>query len=136
MVEITEKPLQPQLIMERVKRSRDGAVVTFVGVVRDHSEGRRVIFLDYEAYRERAEAKLREIVAEIRERWELEDVAIHHRLGRLKVGEASLVVVVASPHRGPAFQACAYAVDRIKEIVPIWKKEIWEGGEHWVGHEE
>ena len=135
-VEVTDKPLDPLLLIERTKRSRDGAVVTFVGIVRDNAEGHRVIFLDYEAYKEMAEAKLQEIVDEIRLRWELEDVAIYHRLGRLKVGEASLVVVVCSPHRPPAFEACAYAVDRVKEIVPVWKKEIWEDGERWVGHED
>ncbi len=136
MVEVTEKALNPLLLMERTKRRPDGAVVTFVGVVRDNAEGHRVLFLDYEAYKEMAEAKLQEIVDEIKLRWELEDVSIHHRLGRLKVGEASLVVVVCSPHRKPAFEACAYAVDRIKEAVPIWKKEIWEDGERWVGHED
>ncbi|MBI2865977.1 MAG: molybdenum cofactor biosynthesis protein MoaE [Chloroflexi bacterium] len=136
MVEVSHKPLDPQLLMERTARSRDGAVVTFVGLVRDHSEGRRVRYLEYEAYKEMAEAKLRQIVDEVRERWDLEDVSIVHRLGRLQVGEASLVIVVASPHRRPAFEACAYAVDRIKEVVPIWKKEVWEDGERWVGHED
>ncbi|MBI2916897.1 MAG: molybdenum cofactor biosynthesis protein MoaE [Chloroflexi bacterium] len=137
MVEVSTKPLNPLLLIERTKRSRDGAVVTFVGVVRDNSDGHRVLFLDYEAYKEMAEAKLQEIVDEIKQRWELEDVSIYHRLGRLKIGEASLVVVVCSPHRKPAFEACAYAVDRIKDMVPIWKKEIFaEGGERWVGHED
>ncbi|HID87231.1 MAG TPA: molybdenum cofactor biosynthesis protein MoaE [Anaerolineae bacterium] len=109
-----------------------GAIATFLGTVRDHSRGRRVLYLEYDAYPEMAERTLRQIGEEIRERWGLDRVAIVHRIGRLEIGEASVAIAVAAPHRAEAFEACRYAVDRLKEIVPIWKKEVWEGGEYWV----
>ena len=132
MYRITREPLQPQALAGKIRNETHGAVVTFEGIVRGLSEGRKVLYLEYDAYPEMAEGKLREIGDEIRSRWGVEEVAIHHRVGRVEVGETSLVVVVASPHRKEAFAACQYAVDRIKEIVPIWKKEVWEGGEEWV----
>ena len=110
-----------------------GATVTFVGTTRDNTAGRRVLFLEYEAYRPMADEQLARVADEMRDRWDLTGVAIHHRLGKLAIGEASLVVAVSSAHRKEAFEACHYSIDRIKQIVPIWKKEFFEGGEVWVG---
>lgn len=132
MFKVTEAPLDPQPIVQGVLKESHGAVVTFLGVVRGWSGGRRVLYMEYEAYKEMAEKKLVEIGQEIRQRWQVEDVALYHRVGRLEVGVTSLVVVVAAPHRGEAFAACHYAVDRLKEIVPIWKKEVFEDGGVWV----
>ena len=109
-------------------RTRNGAVVTFLGTTRSSTDDRKVLHLEYEAYEPMARKKLAEIADKMRERWEV-DVAIAHRLGRLEIGETSLVVAVASPHRSEAFAACQYSVDRIKQTVPIWKKEFFEGGE-------
>ena len=136
MIEITHDELEPDKITARVRRDTNGAVLTFLGTTRSFTRGRRVLHLEYEAYRPMADNKLAEIADEIRERWDVEDVAISHRLGRLEIGDISLVVAVASPHRERAFEACQYSVDRIKQIVPIWKKEYFEGGEVWVGSQE
>ncbi|MBM3957067.1 MAG: molybdenum cofactor biosynthesis protein MoaE [Gemmatimonadetes bacterium] len=134
-VVITEGVLDPAPVVERVRSDRDGCVVTFVGVTRDHSEGRRVRYLEYEAYRPMAERKIAGIIEEMKARWEIGSVAVAHRLGRVEVGEASLVVAVSAPHRGPAFEAVAYFVDELKRVVPIWKKEYFEGGQLWIGDE-
>jgi molybdopterin synthase catalytic subunit len=136
VIEITDEPLDSEAITAKVRRDSNGAVVTFLGTTRDFTAGRTVLHLEYEAYQPMADSKLAEIVDEIRERWSIEDVAIAHRLGRLEIGETSLIVAVASPHREAAFAACQYSVDRIKEMVPIWKKEFFEGGEVWVGSQE
>lgn len=134
MIEITEKPIIPELIINRIhKKESHGAIVTFIGIVRGYSEGKKVFSLEYEAYQPMAEKKLEEIVREIKARWQLEDIAISHRTGRLQVGETALVIVIAAPHRQGAFEACEYAVSRLKDIVPIWKKEVFENGEKWVG---
>jgi molybdopterin synthase catalytic subunit len=116
-----------------VKHDAAGAVVTFLGTTRDHTGDRRVLFLEYEAYRPMADQQLAAVAEEMGQRWDLTGVAISHRLGRVEVGETSLVVAVSSAHRKDAFEACHYSVDRIKQIVPIWKKEFFEGGEVWVG---
>ena len=136
MIEITEKPLAPEAITQQVRRDTNGAVVTFLGTTRLYTEGRKVLSLEYEAYRPMADNKLDEIVKEITNLWDIQDVAVAHRLGHLEIGEISLVVAVASPHRQMAFEACQYAVDRIKQTVPIWKKEVFEDGEVWIGSEE
>ena len=137
MIEITHEPLDPEAITAKVGKNSNGAVVTFLGTTRSFTGNRKVLHLEYEAYQPMADKMLAEIVDEIRQRWSLEDVAVAHRLGRLEIGEISLVVAVASPHRKEAFAACQYSVDRIKQIVPIWKKEFFEDGEVWVGsHEE
>ena len=110
-----------------------GAVATFVGLVRDHNAGREVLWLDYEALRAaRAARSFERIAAEARERWPAVRLAIHHRVGRLAIGEASVVIAAASPHRAEAFAACRYAIERVKQIAPIWKHEHFEGGEVWV----
>jgi molybdopterin synthase catalytic subunit len=136
MIEITDEPLDAQAITAGVRSETNGAVVTFLGTTRRLTRGREVLHLEYEAYRPMADSKLAEIAVEMRERWSVEDIAIAHRLGRLEVSEISLVVAVASPHRGEAFAACQYCVDRIKQTVPIWKKEFFEDGEVWVGSPE
>ena len=135
MIEITHDPLDAEAITDTVRKGTNGAVVTFLGSTRSFTGDRNVLHLEYEAYRPMADAKLAEVAYEMRQRWAV-DVAIAHRLGRLEIGDISLVVAVASPHRKDAFEACHYSVDRIKQIVPIWKKEFFEGGEVWVGSQE
>ena len=132
MIEITQEPLDSEAITAQVKSDTNGAVVTFLGTTRGNTGGRKVLHLEYEAYRPMADKKLAAIAEEMRRRFSVEDVAMAHRVGRLEVGETSLVVAVASPHRREAFAACQYSVDRIKQTVPIWKKEFFEGGEVWV----
>lgn len=133
MIEITENPIVPEAIINSInKKETYGAVVTFIGIVRGYSENKKVISLEYEAYQPLAEKKLQEIALEIENRWQLKDLAICHRTGRLQVGEPALVIAIAAPHRKEAFEACEYAVDRLKEIVPVWKKEVWEDGEKWI----
>jgi molybdopterin synthase catalytic subunit len=132
---VTREPLDPQRLVNLVRRDESGALALFYGVVRNHSQGRRVLYLEYDAYPSMAVKKIKQVAEEVRSRWEITDMAIHHRIGRLEVGETSLLVAVSAAHRREAFEACHYAVDRIKEIVPVWKKEVWEGGESWVeGH--
>jgi molybdopterin converting factor subunit 1 len=130
---LTQDPLDPTAIEAQVRSSRHGAVVTFVGVVRDHSQGRAVSYLEYEVYPDMALAKLESILSEVDERWPEVRSAVTHRYGRLDIGDAAVVVVVAAPHRKDAFAACAYVIDRIKEVVPIWKREVGPDGESWVG---
>ena len=136
MIEITHDKLDPESITGRVKRDAAGAVVTFLGTTRDQTGDRRVLFLEYEAYRPMADQQLARVAEEMGGCWDLTGVAIAHRLGRLGVGETSLVVAVSSAHRKDAFEACRYSVDRIKQIVPIWKKEFFEGGEVRVGSQQ
>jgi molybdopterin synthase catalytic subunit len=133
MFKVTREPLSVQEIHDFVKRRTDGAVVTFDGIVRNNFNGRAVHYLEYEAYAEMAERQMAEIGAEVRRKFLIGEVAIVHRLGRLEIGESSIVVAVAAPHRQAAFEACAYAMDRVKEQVPVWKKEFFVDGEdHWV----
>ena len=133
MIVVTHEELDVGRAVAEVGHPGAGATVTFVGTTRDNTAGRRVLLLEYEAYRPMADQQLARVAEEMRERWELTGVAIYHRLGRLEIGEASLVVAVSSAHRREAFEACHYSIDRIKEMVPIWKKEFFEGGEVWVG---
>ncbi|MXZ75778.1 MAG: molybdenum cofactor biosynthesis protein MoaE [Gemmatimonadetes bacterium] len=130
---ITSEHIEPDALFEWSLKPHHGAVVTFAGTVRDHSDGRRTLRLEYEAYAEMAEAKMREVGEEIREKWGIEDVAMIHRVGTLEIGEISILISVATPHRKNAFEACSYAIDRVKQIVPVWKKEIRADGEReWV----
>lgn len=129
---VTEEEIRLQELIDEVRSEEAGAIVTFLGTVRRHSRGREVQHLKYEAYPEMAEAKLKEIGQEIKEKWGLERVAIVQRIGKVDLGEASVAIAVAAPHRKEAFEAARYAIDRLKEIVPIWKKEVWEGGEEWI----
>jgi molybdopterin synthase catalytic subunit len=133
MFKVTREPLNVQEIHNFVKRHTDGAVVTFDGIVRNNFDDRAVRYLEYEAYAEMAERQMAEIGAEARGKFSIGEVAIVHRLGRLEIGESSIVVAVAAPHRQAAFEACAYVMDRVKEQVPVWKKEFFADGEdHWV----
>ena len=131
---VTETPLDANAIgaLLNVARDRDGAVTTFVGLVRDHHSGRRVRWLEYEAYAPLAVKAFERIAAEAAERWPDTRLAIHHRTGRLEIGEASVAIAAASAHRADAFAACRYAIERIKQIAPIWKREHFEGGEMWI----
>lgn len=133
MFKVTTEPLSVQMLNDLVKRPTDGAVVTFDGIVRNHFEGRSVRYLEYEAYAPMAEKKLAAIGEEVRQKFAIGDIAMVHRIGRLEVGESSIVIAVAAPHRQAAFEACAYAMDRVKADVPVWKKEFFADGEaHWV----
>jgi molybdopterin synthase catalytic subunit len=131
VAEVTDAPLDVEALARRVARPDAGAITTFAGVVRNHARGRRVIYLEYDAYRPMAESEMRKIADEAAARWEC-CVAVQHRLGRLEIGEASVAVAVSSAHRAAAFDACRYVIDTLKETVPIWKKEVWEGGEVWI----
>ncbi|WP_129633584.1 molybdopterin converting factor subunit 1 [Candidatus Oscillochloris fontis] len=126
---ISRERIDPAALVAYVQTAEDGAVVTFAGVVRNHSGGRATAYLNYEAYTDMATAVLVQLASEAHQRWPIGRVAIHHRIGRLNIGETAVVVVVAAPHREAAFAAVAYLMDRIKEVAPIWKKEFWADGE-------
>ncbi|MEZ4521014.1 MAG: molybdopterin converting factor subunit 1 [Thermomicrobiales bacterium] len=132
---VHEGVLDQQAIAGRVENTGAGAVVVFTGVVRDNARGRSVQALEYEAYPAAAERQLARVATEMRERWEILAVAMEHRFGLLEIGEASVVIAVSSAHRDAAFEATSFAISRIKEIVPIWKKEFYEDGDTWVGSE-
>lgn len=136
MIEITHDVLDLQQITNKVLGDSNGAIVTFLGNTRDHTGDRKVLYLEYEAYQPMADKMLTRVAEEMFEKWDLGGVAISHRLGKLEIGETSLIVAASSPHRKDAFDACQYSIDRIKQIVPIWKKEFFEGGEVWVGSQE
>jgi MoaE-MoaD fusion protein len=130
---VTEEPLSLEAVAAEVADERAGAVATFTGTVRRQSRGREVTHLEYEAYAEMAEDVMARLAGDLDKRYDLCSVAIHHRVGRLEVGEASVVIAVSAPHRQDALAACKDAIDRLKETVPLWKKEVYEGGEEWVG---
>ena len=125
-------PIDSRALVEEWKRGEDGAVVVFEGIVRNHSGGRATRFLEYEAYEPMALEKMRDIAEDVKQRFAVDRIGIVHRLGHLEIGEASVVIVVTSAHRRPAFEACHYAIDQLKRIVPIWKKEYFEDGAVWV----
>jgi molybdopterin synthase catalytic subunit len=132
-VSVSLDPIDPGALVEIVSTPESGAVVVFLGTVRNHSPGREgVTHLEYEAYREHVEAKIAEIVGEAHERWPLDSVAAVHRVGSLDVGETSVGVAVSSAHRVDAFPAARYVIDELKGRAPIWKKEHWPGGAEWV----
>ena len=132
LFEVIAEPLNPQRCVDAVRRDEAGAVALFYGVVRNNNMGRNVLYLEYDAYPEMATKVMRQIAEEVMAASPITDVAIQHRTGRLEIGETSLLVAVSSPHRKEAFEACHALVDRFKEVVPIWKKEVWEGGEEWI----
>lgn len=131
--EIVEEPLNVQQYTDYVLHPGAGAVTTFTGHVREWTNGVRTLFLAYEAYVPMAEKKLAQIGSEIEEKWPGSRVAIAHRIGELQISDIAVVIAVSSPHRKSAYEANEYAIERIKEMVPIWKKEIWEDGEEWIG---
>ncbi len=133
MFKITSDEIELGDVVRAVEAGDAGAIVHFLGVVRNNTEGREVSYLEYEAYPPMAEKKMAEIAQEIHGKWGLDRVAMIHRVGRLEIGEVSVAVAVASPHRKEAFEACHYAMNRLKQIVPIWKREVWtDGEEEWV----
>ncbi len=133
MFRVTTEPLDVQQVHNLVKSPADGAVVTFDGIVRNNFGGREVRYLEYEAYAAMAEKKMAEIAAEVQNKFAVGNIAMVHRIGRLEIGESSILIAIAAPHRQPAFEACAHAMDRVKEEVPVWKKEFFADGEsHWV----
>ena len=133
MFAIVEHPIDAARVSAAVADPTSGATVTFIGTTRDHNDGRPVTRLEYEAYPEMALAEMRKIADTARQRWPIAKVAIVHRIGVVPIGEASVVIAVSAAHRAPAFAACHFAIDRLKEVVPIWKKEHFEGGEVWIG---
>jgi molybdopterin synthase catalytic subunit/molybdopterin converting factor small subunit len=130
---VTEEPLSLEAVVAEVADERAGGIATFTGTVRRQSRGREVTHLEYEAYAEMAEDVMEKLAAELQDRHDLCAVAIHHRVGRLEIGEASVVIAVSAPHRQAALEACREAIDTLKETVPLWKKEVYEGGEEWIG---
>ena len=130
---VTEGPLSLEAVAAEVADERAGAVATFTGTVRRQSRGREVTRLEYEAYAEMAEEMMAGLARELEARYDLCTVAMHHRVGTLAIGEASVVVAVSAPHRQDALAACKDAIDTLKETVPLWKKEVYEGGEEWIG---
>jgi len=133
MVRLTRSVIDYHALTEEVRLKDCGAVVTFLGTVRDLTGDRVTVALDYEGYPGMAEKKMAEIEADTRSRWPVGNIVLEHRLGRLEVGEISVAVAVSCPHRAQAFEACRHAIDRLKELVPIWKKENWsDGSTEWV----
>ena len=133
MIEIIESPINVEAVTDRVRSNLAGAVCLFLGTVREMTGDRRTSSLDYEAYPVMAQKKMEDLEAEARRRWPVIEVAIVHRVGHLELGEVSVAIAVSTPHRGHSFEACQWLIDSLKEVVPIWKKEIWaDGTEEWV----
>jgi len=130
--QITCEPIATHALARQLKAPEDGALVIFEGTVRNHAQGRRTLFLEYEAYEPMAIRKLEEIGREVKEKFAIHRIGIVHRIGRLEIGQTSVSIVVSAAHRSPAFAACHYALDRLKQIVPIWKKEYFEDGAVWA----
>ncbi len=133
---VTDEPLSADKLVKLVSNPHAGAVLTFVGTVREFTRGQRTVSLSYEAYIPMAVEKMKQIAAEMEERWPGVQVAMHHRIGELAIEEIAVVIAVATPHRNESFEAGRYAIERLKQIVPIWKKEIWEDGSEWKGHQQ
>ncbi|TKC16866.1 molybdenum cofactor biosynthesis protein MoaE [Robertmurraya kyonggiensis] len=131
--EISKEPIDIQAIIDKVVQRDAGAITTFIGTVRELTKGKKTLFLIYEAYESMAVKKLAQIGQEIEEKWPNSKVAITHRVGKLDITDVAVVIAVSTPHRADAYEANRYAIERIKEIVPIWKKEHWEDGEEWIG---
>jgi len=132
VIQLTREPLDRNALVTAVSHPSVGGIVVFEGVVRDNARGKQVRYLEYDVYEEMAIEQIRTIIAEAQQRWGVERIAVAHRFGRLEIGEASVIIVVASPHRGEAFDACRYIIDTLKRTVPIWKKEVATDGETWV----
>jgi len=133
--EISKEPINIQQVIDKVIQREAGAITTFIGTVRELTYGKKTLFLIYEAYEAMAVKKLEQIGTEIGERWKGSKVAITHRVGKLDITDVAVVIAVSTPHRADAYDANRYAIERIKEIVPIWKKEHWEDGEEWMGNQ-
>ncbi|MEK3798741.1 molybdenum cofactor biosynthesis protein MoaE [Peribacillus sp. FSL H8-0477] len=133
--ELSKEPIDIQSVIDKVVSRNAGAVTTFIGTVREMTKGKKTLFLIYDAYEAMAVKKLEQIGAEISERWPDATTAITHRTGKLEITDIAVVIAVSTPHRNDAYEANRYAIERIKEIVPIWKKEHWEDGEKWIGNQ-
>ena len=136
LFEIVRDPIEPEIYRKAVLHAGAGAVTVFTGHVREWTNGVRTLYLEYEAYESMAEKKLAEIGDEIQEKWPETKIAIAHRVGKLEISDIAVVIAVSSPHRRTSYEANEYAIERIKEIVPIWKKEIWENGQEWKGDQK
>jgi len=132
LLAIGPTPLAPESLVSAVAEGSDGAIVTFLGLARNQNQGRRVRYLEYEAYAPLALKTFDRIAGEARGRWPGVRVALHHRTGRVNIGEASVAIVTASPHRGDAYASCRYIIERVKQIAPVWKREYFEGGDVWI----
>ncbi len=132
VIQITRDALDRDALVAAVSHPSVGGVVIFEGVVRDNARGKQIRYLEYDVYPEMAIKQIRTIVAEAEKRWGVDRVAVAHRIGRIEIGEASVIIVVATPHRAEAFEACRYIIDTLKTTVPIWKKEVAMNGEEWV----
>lgn len=133
---LQEEPISLDDVYQKVIRPEAGAVSTFIGIAREFTNGKQTLFLQYEAYVPMAEKKLQEIGQEINERWPNSEVAIAHRIGRLEISDIAVAIAVSTPHRDASFKASRYAIERIKEMVPIWKKEHWMDGSKWLGNQQ
>jgi molybdopterin synthase catalytic subunit len=133
MFRVTQGSIDIKEMLAFVSDAGAGATVTFIGTTRNHNDGRRVIALDYEGYPEMAEKELGRIGEEAKKKWNIQRMAIIHRLGPVQITEPSVIIAVSAAHRGDAFEACRFAIEEIKKTVPIWKKELFEGGEIWIG---
>jgi molybdopterin synthase catalytic subunit len=133
--EIAKDPINTQSVIDKVIQREAGAITTFIGTVRELTHGKKTIYLVYEAYEPMAVKKLAQIGSEIEERWPGSKVAITHRVGKLDITDIAVVIAVSTPHRADSYEANRYAIERIKEIVPIWKKEHWEDGQEWIGNQ-
>ena len=131
--DIIDTPIDTQSLIDKVTKREAGAITTFIGTVREWTKGKKTLSLEYQAYKPMAIQKLREIGEEIQSKWPKTEVAITHRIGHLGISDIAVVIAVSSPHRKAAYEANEYAIERIKQIVPIWKKEHWEDGETWIG---
>ncbi len=134
-VAIVRQTIETSSVLQNIKRPEDGAVAVFEGIVRNHTRGRRTLFLDYEAYEEMALQQMEELAQRALLDFKIRELAIVHRLGRLQIGETSVLIVVCSPHRAAAFEACRWAIDSLKRTVPIWKKEYFDDGAVWADGE-
>jgi molybdopterin synthase catalytic subunit len=132
MIAITDQPIDVDAAIAAAQSERAGAVNVFIGTVRNHAARRTVVRLEYESYDKMALKKMEEVAAEACRRWPVEKVAVVHRKGVLQIGEVAVVIAVSTPHRRESFEACQYIIDTIKQVVPIWKKEVYENGETWV----
>jgi molybdopterin synthase catalytic subunit len=135
IIQLVREPIEPQALLAHARGASDGAIVLFDGFVRDHTKNRRTHYLEYEAYELMALAKMREIAAHLHANFAIDAVAMVHRLGRLEIGETSILIVVSAAHRAAAFDACRYSIDTLKRTVPIWKKEYFEDGSVWADGE-
>jgi molybdopterin synthase catalytic subunit len=133
MFRVTDKPIDLQVLVDCVTDPEAGAIATFIGTTRNNNQGRKVIALDYEAYPEMAEKELTRLGEEAKNKWQICRMAIVHRVGPVQITEPSVIIAVSAAHREAAFAACRFAIEEIKKTVPIWKKEVYEGGEIWIG---